>query len=73
MGAGHRLEESEKRREQIEGALKESEGSYKRLFESVTDYAYTVKIEDGRPVSTTHGICPECAKKLYPEFYKEKE
>jgi hypothetical protein len=20
----------------------------------------------------THGICPECAKKLYPEFYKDK-
>jgi hypothetical protein len=68
-----RLEESEKRREQIEGALKESEERYKRLFESVTDYVYMVKIEDCRPVSTNHGICPECAKKLYPEFYKEKE
>jgi len=20
----------------------------------------------------SHGICPECARKLYPEFYKEK-
>jgi hypothetical protein len=19
----------------------------------------------------THGICPDCAKKLYPQFYKE--
>jgi hypothetical protein len=21
----------------------------------------------------THGICPDCARKLYPEFYQEKE
>jgi hypothetical protein len=22
-------------------------------------------------VKFSHGICPECAKKLYPEFYEE--
>lgn len=31
---------------------------YKRLLESVTDYVYTVRIEDGQPVSTYHG--PGC-------------
>ena len=24
-------------------------------------------------VEFSHGICPECAKKLYPEFYDEKD
>jgi diguanylate cyclase (GGDEF)-like protein/PAS domain S-box-containing protein len=36
-------------------AVRESEERYRRLLESVTDYVYTVKVEDGRAVSTTHG------------------
>jgi len=36
-------------------ALKESEERYKRLIVSVTDYIYTVTIEDGRQISTNHG------------------
>jgi PAS domain S-box-containing protein len=51
-----KLEKTETRRKQIEEALKESKERYKRLFKSVTDYVYTVKVEDGRPVSTTHGV-----------------
>jgi len=39
-----------------EEALRESEGRYKRLLESVTDYIYTVQVEDGRPVATAHGL-----------------
>ena len=42
-----------------ESALKASEARYKRLLDSVTDYIYTVKIENGQPVSTRHG--PNCA------------
>lgn len=42
----------------VEAALRESEERYRRLLESITDYMYTVKIENGRPVSTTHG--PGC-------------
>jgi PAS domain S-box-containing protein len=38
-----------------EEALRESEQRYKRLLGSVTDYVYTVKIENGRPISTVHG------------------
>ena len=45
-------------RKAIEENLQESEDRYRRLVESVTDYIYTVKIEDGRPVSTIHG--PGC-------------
>ena len=39
----------------VEAALRESEERYRRLVESITDYIYTVKVENGRPVSTTHG------------------
>jgi PAS domain S-box-containing protein len=37
------------------GALRESEGRYRLLFESVTDYVYTTLVEDGIPVATSHG------------------
>jgi PAS domain S-box-containing protein len=36
-------------------ALKESERRYRHLIESVTDYIYTVRVEDGRVVATSHG------------------
>jgi PAS domain S-box-containing protein len=49
---------NEQRRQQAEEALRESEERYKRLLGSVTDYIYTVKVEDGRPVATAHG--PGC-------------
>ena len=39
-------------------ALLMSEKRYKRLLESVTDYGYSVKVENGRPVATSHG--PSC-------------
>jgi PAS domain S-box-containing protein len=39
-------------------ALQESQERYKRLVESVTDYIYTVTIENGKAVSTRHG--PAC-------------
>ncbi len=42
----------------VEAAFRESEERYRRLLESITDYIYTVKVENGRPVSTTHG--PGC-------------
>jgi len=53
------LEKSEAERMRAEEALRESEGRYKRLLESVTDYIYTVQVEDGGPVATVHG--PGCA------------
>jgi hypothetical protein len=30
-------------------------------------------IRDHSEADFSHGLCPECAKKLYPEFYGEKE
>ncbi|OGW41905.1 MAG: hypothetical protein A2010_07315, partial [Nitrospirae bacterium GWD2_57_9] len=45
-------------RKKMEQALGESEKRYKLLVESITDYIYTVKVENGRPVKTVHG--PGC-------------
>ncbi|MFN8458110.1 MAG: GAF domain-containing protein [Anaerolineae bacterium] len=45
-------------RQRVEAALRESEKRYKQLLDSVTDYIYTVKLENGQPVATTHG--PNC-------------
>lgn len=45
-------------RRQADLALKESEARYRRLIKSTTDYIYTVKVENGRVVSTSHG--PAC-------------
>lgn len=36
-------------------ALRQSEERYRRLTEGLTDYVYTVRLEHGRPVQTTHG------------------
>jgi PAS domain S-box-containing protein len=41
-----------------EEALRDGENRYRRIAEAVTDYIYNVRIEDGRPVETTHG--PAC-------------
>lgn len=38
-----------------EEIIHESEKRYKRLVESVTDYIYTVQVENSRPVKTMHG------------------
>jgi PAS domain S-box-containing protein len=43
---------------EAETALRTSEERYGRLLDSVTDYVYTVVLEDGRAISTEHG--PGC-------------
>lgn len=45
-------------RHRAEQALEESERHYKFLLESITDYSYTVKLDNGRPVKSSHG--PGC-------------
>jgi diguanylate cyclase (GGDEF)-like protein/PAS domain S-box-containing protein len=45
-------------RTRADEALQESEKRYKRLIESVTDYIYNVRVEDGVPVKTVHS--PSC-------------
>jgi PAS domain S-box-containing protein len=41
-----------------ERALSESEERYRHLLESVTDYVYTVQVENGRPAASQHS--PGC-------------
>jgi len=45
-------------RERAEEAVRKSEERYRRITEAVTDYVFTVRIEDGHPVETVHG--PAC-------------
>jgi len=45
-------------RKLAQDALQESEERYRRMMESITDYIYTVRIENGHAVETTHG--PGC-------------
>jgi len=41
-------------RHSLEKILRESEQRYQLLFDSVTDYVYTVKVQNGRATATTH-------------------
>ena len=47
------------KRKQAEEALLQSEARYRRITEGLTDYQYTVRIENGRAVETKHS--PACA------------
>ena len=42
-------------RKQAEEAVRESEERYRRITEGLTDYLYTVHVNEGRAVSTVHG------------------
>ncbi len=42
-------------RKQAEEALQESRERYRRITEGLTDYFYTVRLQDGQVVETTHG------------------
>ena len=45
-------------RKRTERALQESEERYRRITEAITDYIYTVRIQNGCPVETIHS--PAC-------------
>jgi PAS domain S-box-containing protein len=45
-------------RQAAERALTESDARYRNLLKSVTDYVYTVQVENGRPVASRHS--PGC-------------
>jgi PAS domain S-box-containing protein len=42
-------------RKRAEEALRESEERYRRITETITDYVFTVRVEDGVAVETVHG------------------
>ena len=45
-------------RKRAEEALRESEERYRRITGAITDYIFTVRVENGHPVGTVHG--PAC-------------
>jgi PAS domain S-box-containing protein len=57
--ANEQLTQEMAERQTTENILKESEERYRRIANAVTDYTYTVRVEDGKPVETTH--CVACS------------
>ena len=41
--------------EQAEAAVRESEERYRRITEAVTDYVFSVRLDNGDTVETVHG------------------
>jgi PAS domain S-box-containing protein len=54
-----------------EELIRKSEERYRKLLESVTGYTFTVKIQDGRPVSTEHSVNCQAVTGYTAEEYKE--
>ncbi len=48
-------------------ALRESQERYRYITETVTDYVFTVRLEDGRSVETVHGPASEAVTGYTPE------
>ena len=46
----------ESRHERTEQNLRDSEERYRRITAAITDYIYTVRVHDGRPAGTVHGV-----------------
>ncbi|GAB6037395.1 hypothetical protein JCM15519_19540 [Fundidesulfovibrio butyratiphilus] len=59
------------RLEEAERFMRESGERYRRLLESVTDYVYTVRVENGQAVGTTHGEGCERLTGFAPEEYSD--
>ena len=57
-------------RRQAEEDLRKSEERFKRLVESVTNYIYTVDIQDGKTASTKHGPGCVTVTGYLPEDYE---
>jgi len=56
-------------RKRAEEALRQSEERYRRITEAVTDYIFTVRVKDGRPVGTTHSPASVAVTGYSPEEF----
>jgi len=61
---------TDKKRAQTETALQYSEHRYKQLLESVTDYIYTVEIEQGKTTNIYHAPGCEAVTGYTPEEFQ---
>ncbi|HPZ09361.1 MAG TPA: ATP-binding protein [Candidatus Eremiobacteraeota bacterium] len=59
-------------RRQVEKSLRESEERYKHITNTITDYIYTVYVQDGKPFKTIHGTsCVAVTGYTVEEFNKD--
>jgi len=65
-----RMEEKFAEMEKARSDLEWSDERYRRLLESVTDYIYTVQVEDGRTLATSHGSGCVAVTGYAPEEYE---
>jgi|GEM_PF-5131114 len=56
-------------RKRAEEALRRSEERYRRVADAVTDYIYTVRVENGQPVRTIHSQACEAVTGYSPEEF----
>ncbi len=57
-------------RQRVELVLQEREHRYRQLLESITDYLYTVELENGRPGRSMHGPGCEAVTGYTPQEYQ---
>lgn len=55
----------------MEDALKESEERYRRITSAITDYIFTVQVEDGIPIKTLHTSVCKMVTGYTPEEFEE--
>jgi PAS domain S-box-containing protein len=60
-----------KTKTQFDQTIRESEQRYRRLLASVTDYVYTVTLEDGRVAGTVHGPGCEAVTGYSPKEFEQ--
>jgi len=59
-------------RKHMEDMVRNSEERYRRITEAITDYIYTVRVENGRPVETRHSeACFAVTGYSSPEFAED--
>ena len=57
-------------RKQALKGLRESEERYRRITDAITDYIYTVRVEDGQPAETIHGHACEAVTGYSTEEFR---
>ena len=58
-------------RKRMEGALRQSEERYRRITSAITDYIYTVYLEEGNVVRTVHSPACEAVTGYRPEDFEK--
>ncbi|GAB4345869.1 MAG: hypothetical protein Kow0089_22970 [Desulfobulbaceae bacterium] len=86
IGCGRRMQRKDRERTAIIRELQESREEVRQLSGMLpiccscknirNDEGYWQRVEqyigEHADIEFTHGLCPDCAKKLYPEFYREE-